>query len=221
MVKIKKNAVEWNVPHYAPSIRGQNIIMNQTIKKMATELRYPVRSVFMKENITQKFSTFELGTQEGFNIPIWIFTIFRQSDKEHDQNLTDDTFVRLPIVSAQVIIGTEKYPDSGFLLKYVGDDSSQGYGQAKEAFRALRQDNVLDQYISEADFRSSNDGNDVCYNVNSFDIRYQKKFENAQPVNVVFEFLENVPVGLYGYSLFLTNRLVSIKSDGQQMFDLA
>ena len=41
------------------------------------------------------------------------------------------------VTSAQVVIGTEKCPDSGILLNYNDDDSSQGYSQIKEAFRAL------------------------------------------------------------------------------------
>ena len=44
--KIKINAIEWYVPRYTPSITQQNRLMNQIIKKMATELRYPERSVF-------------------------------------------------------------------------------------------------------------------------------------------------------------------------------
>ena len=53
-----------------------------------------------------------------------------------------------------------------------------------------------------------------------FDIRCQKIFENAQPVKVEFKFSENIPAEIYGYALGLTNRLVSISSDGQRMFDL-
>ena len=52
--KIKNNAIAWYVPHYTPSITQQNILMNQIIK-MATELQYPERSVFMKEVNTQIF----------------------------------------------------------------------------------------------------------------------------------------------------------------------
>ena len=73
--------------------------------------------------------TFELGTQEGVNIPTWIFVGFQQNDRQHDQNLNNDTFVRLPVISAQVVIGTERYPDSSILLNYEDDDYSQGYGQ--------------------------------------------------------------------------------------------
>ena len=91
----------------------------------------------MKEVNTQSLWTFELGTQEGINVPIWIYVGFQQNDQQHDQNLKNDTFCRLPIVSAQCIIGNEKYPDVGKLLNYDDDDYSQGYHQIKEAFRAL------------------------------------------------------------------------------------
>ena len=135
--------------------------------------------------------------------------------------MNNDTFVRLPVTSAQVIIGTERYPDSGILLNYDDDNYSQGYGQIKEAFRALTQDDILKPYISEDDFRSSNNANDIGYNIYAFDIRYQKNFENSQPVKVEFKFSENIDAGIYGYALVLTNRLISITSDGQRMFDLA
>ena len=134
--------------------------------------------------------------------------------------MNNDTFYRPLVTSAQCIIGTEKYPDSGILLNYNDDDYSQGYGQIKEAFKVLTKDNLLQQYLSEHDFRSSNDGNNIGYNIYAFDIRYQKDFESSQPIKVEFKFDGVVPTGIYGYALVLTNRLVSISSDGQRMFDL-
>ena len=82
--KNKANAIEWYVPHYTPSITQQNILINQILKKMATELRYPERSVFMKKVNNQNFWTFELVTQEDINIPIWINVVFQQYDRQHD-----------------------------------------------------------------------------------------------------------------------------------------
>ena len=218
--RVKINALEWYVPHYTPSIQQQAILSKQILNKTPTQIQYPERSVFMKEVNTQNFWTFELGTQEGINIPTWIFVAFQQNDRQHDQNLNNDTFVRLPVISAQVVIGTERYPDSAILLNYEDDNYSQGYGQIKEAFRALTKDDILKPYKTEDDFRSSNEGNNIGYNINAFDIRYQKNFENAQPVKVDFKFSENIAAGIYGYALVLTNRLASITSDGQRMFDL-
>ena len=218
--RIKINAIEWYVPHYTPSMQQQSILSKQILNKTPTQIQYPERSVFMKEVNTQNFWTFELGTQEGNNIPTRIFVAFQQNDRQHDQKLNNDTFVRLPVIPAQIIIGTERYPDSGILLNYDDDEYSQGYGLIKEAFRALTKDDILQPYITEDDFRPSNEGNNVGYNIYAFNIRYQKNFENAQPVKVEFKFSENIPAGIYGYGLVLTNKLISISSDGQRMFDL-
>ena len=116
-------------------------------------------------------------------------------------------------------MGTEKYPDSGILLNYNEYDYSQGYGQIKEAFKALTKDNLLQPYISDDDFRSSNDDNNIGYNIYVFDIRYQKNFESSQPIKVEFKVDGAINAGIYGYALVLTNKLISISSDGQRMFD--
>ena len=105
-------------------------------------------------------------------------------------------------------------------MNYDDDDYNQGYGQIKEAFRALTKDDILQPYISDRDFRSSNNNNDIGYNLYVFDIRYQKDFENAHPIKVEFTFDQPIPAGIYGYALVLTNKLISISSDGQRMFNL-
>ena len=38
------------------------------------------------------------------SFPIWIFIGFQQQDRQNSQNLNNDTFCRLPVVSAQCII---------------------------------------------------------------------------------------------------------------------
>ena len=201
-------------------MQQQSILSKQILNKTPTQLQYPERSVFMKEVNTQNFWTFELGTQEDINIRTFNFVAFHQNDRQHDQNLNNDNFVRLPVISAQVVIGTERYPDPAVLLNYEDDDYSQASGWIKEAFRALTKDDILKPYISEDDFRSSNEGSNIGYNIYAFDIRYQKNFENAQPVKVEFKISENIKAGIYGHALVLTKRLASISSDGQRMFDL-
>ena len=126
----------------------------------------------------------------------------------------------MPVTCAQCIIGTEKNPDSAIFLKYNDDDYSQEYGQIKKVFKALTKDNILQPYISEDDFRSSNDGNNIVCNIHAFVIRYQKNFECGQSIGVEFNFSEFIPAGIYGNALVLTNILLSIGSDGQRMFDL-
>ena len=218
--RVKINSLDWYVPHYTVDLEEYTKLMTQIKKNTPTLLHYVERSVFMKEVNTQNLWTFELGTQEGVNVPIWIFVAFQQSDRQNDQNLNNDSFYRPPVSSAQCIIGTEKYPDSAILLNYEDDDYIQGYGQIKEAFRALTKDNILQPYTSEHDFRSSNDGNIIGYNIYAFDIRYRKDFKSSHSIKVEFKFDGVVPAGIYGYALVLANRLISISSDGQRMFDL-
>ena len=110
----------------------------------------------------------------------------------------------MPISSAQCIIGTEKYPDSATFLNYDDDVYSQGYGQIKEVFRYLTKDNILQPYISEDDFRSDNNGNNIGYNIHVFDIRYQKNYQSGQSVKNEFKLDKVVPAGVYGYALVLT-----------------
>ena len=211
--KVKISSLEWYVPHYNPSLEEYNKLQVQIKQKTPTNLQYPERSVFMKEVNTQNFWTFELGVQENVNVPIWIFIAFQQMERQNDQNLNNDTFYRMPVTSAQCIIGTEKYPDNSILLNYDDDDYSQGYGQIKEAFQALTKDDILQPYITDDDYRSSNDGDNIGYIIHVFDIRYQKNFEFGQSVKIEFKFDKVIPAGLYGYALVSTNRLISITSD--------
>ena len=112
--------------------------MKQIVDKIPTELQYVERSIFMKRLNTQKLWIFELGTQEGTNVPIWITIGFQQREKQDSQKLANDI-----VTSAQCIFGTEKYPDSAIFLNYNDDEYSQVYSQIKEASKPLTKDDIL------------------------------------------------------------------------------
>ena len=125
--KIKIDHIHWYVLHYTPSMLQQAIMSKQVLKKTPTELRYVERSVFMKEVNDQKLWNFDLGSEENMKVPIYIIKAFQQQDRHDSQKFNNDNFCRLPVVSAQCIIGTENYPDAGILLIYDDDDYAQGY----------------------------------------------------------------------------------------------
>ena len=143
----KNNHTHWYALLYTPSTQKQGIFSKQILSKTPNELRYFERSVSMKEVNNQNIWNFELSSQEIVNVPIWIIIRFQQRDRQDSQNLNIDTFCRLPVVSAQCIIGTDKNPDSGVLLNYDDHDYSQGFTQIKEALRALTEDDILQPYI--------------------------------------------------------------------------
>ena len=136
--KVKFNAIECYVPHYTASMPQQAVLSNQIVNRIPTELQSIQRSVFMKEVNTQSLWNFELGTQEGINVPILIIKGFQQQHRQSLQNEKNDTFYRPAVTSAQCIIGTEKDPDSSIFIIDNDDDYNQGYGQIKEDFRALK-----------------------------------------------------------------------------------
>ena len=104
--KVKIDSVDCCVPLYTQSLSQEKKLMDQIVQKMPKELRYIERSVFMKKVNTQNLWTFDLATQEGIIVPIWIIVGFQQSDRQHDQNLNNNTFYRPPVISTQCIIGT-------------------------------------------------------------------------------------------------------------------
>ena len=75
-VKTKNNSIAWCVPRYRPSTQQQTMLLKQITSKTPTELKYVEGNVFMKEVNTQKYWSFELGTQERINVPIWIIAGF-------------------------------------------------------------------------------------------------------------------------------------------------
>ena len=141
--KIIINATEWYVAQYTPSNPNRAILSKQISSKVTTDLRYVEKSVFMMQFNTQNIWDFELGTQEGVNIPMWFFLGFQQRDRKDSQNINNDTFYRPPVTSAHCIIGVDNYPDSALLLNYDDDDFSRGHGRVTEAFKALTKDDIL------------------------------------------------------------------------------
>ena len=78
--KIVISGIDWYVPHYAPSIEQQAILSKQIFSKTRTEIHYVEKIVFMEEVNTQNLWIFELGSQEGIKVPIWIIVGFLQKD---------------------------------------------------------------------------------------------------------------------------------------------
>ena len=110
----------------------------------------------MKELFDQNLWNFELGSQKSMNVPIWINVGFQQRWKQDSQNVSNDTFCRLSVTSAQCIIGTEKNLDGGILINFDKDEYSQGYAQIKEVFSGLTKGDILQSSMSDDKFRSSN-----------------------------------------------------------------
>ena len=193
--KIEINFINECVPHYTPSITQQVILSKEISSKIPTRLQYGERSIFKKEVKTGNFFSFKLVTQEGINVRKWIIVGFQQRDRQDSQNLNNDTFYRLPVTSSNSVIGTEKYPDSPILINYDDDFYSQGYVRNEEAFRALAKHDILNSFIADHDFRSTNvndagdDDDSVGYKLYAF-VDDIGEIELAHANKVAFKFSE-------------------------------
>ena len=153
LVKYKINSIDWYAPHYIPSITQKTILSKQILSEVPTKLQKVERSVFVKEVNSQNLCTFELGFQEGLNVPKFNIISFQQSDRQDSQILSNDTFYRPAVTSAQCVIARPKYLDSAILINYDDSGYSQGYGQIKDAFILMKKDDLLQPYVSEQIFR--------------------------------------------------------------------
>ena len=200
--RIKIDRIHWYVLHYTTSIQQQGSLSRQIFGKTPTELRYTERSDFMKELINQNLWNFELVCEESMNDSIRVVIGFHQRQRQDSQHLNIDSFCRLPVTSAQYVIGMENYPDAGILLNDDDDDYSQGSAQIKGTFRASSIDDILQPFITDDGFRSSKAGVvEVGYNFYVFDIRYQQIFTASQKFKVEFKFDGVVPNDINGYAL--------------------
>ena len=146
-----------------------------------------------------------------------------QRDQFNQQHQNNGTFYRPSVVKAQCVFGSEKFPDAGINYNYAFDKYSEAYGEIVSWFRHLAEDKISRPHNTQKDFITSNiypDGN-RGYNIYVFDFRQHQDYNSAQPIKVGFDFRPTVSAAtnLVGYALLLTNKLVSVSSDGQRQFD--
>ena len=178
----------------------------------------------MKDVTTENNWTFQLGVGDGIDIPIYLIVGFMQRDQFNQQHQNNDTFCRSSVVNPLCIIGSEKIPDAGINSNYAFDKYSQAFGEIVSCFRHLARDNILQPYFSQKDFITSNNYRDANpgYILFVFDFRHHQDYSSAQPVKARFDFRPAFPAAtnLIGYALLLSNKLVSVSSDGQKQIDL-
>ena len=135
----------------------------------------------------------------------------------------NDTFHKASVVNAPCHIGTEQFPDAGIIFDYANDKYSQACDEIVSSFRHLAKNDILQPHFTQKDIITSNTypNGYSGYNFLIFDIRHHQDYSSAQPIKVRLDFRPAVPAAtnLIGYALLLTNKLVSMSSDGQKEFD--
>ena len=125
-------SVDWYVPQYTASMKLPALLSKQVLSKTPTELRYIERSLFMKGIKNQYSWKFELESQEGKTVPIWITVGLQHGYGHNSHNLNKNSFCRLPVTRAHSVIETEKHRDESISIKCYDDFYSWRYGQKKK-----------------------------------------------------------------------------------------
>ena len=79
-----------------------------------------------------------------------------QRDQFNQQNQKNDTLYRPSAVNAQCITGSEEIPDAGVNCNHAIDEYSHAYGEIVSCFRHSSKGNILQPYITQKDFITSN-----------------------------------------------------------------
>ena len=212
----------WFIPHYTPSISNQKTMLGHYVSKTPSKLSYIKRSSWLKDVTTGNKWTFELGVGDGIDIPINVMVGFMERDRINQQHQNNDIFYRPCVVNAQCIIGGDNFPDAGINCNYAIDETLQAYAEIVSCFTKLAKNNFLQPYLTQKDFITSNkypDGK-PGYNLYVFHMRHHQDCSSAQPIKVRIDFRPAVPAAtnLIGYAILLTNKLVSVSSNGQRQF---
>ena len=104
--KVVVKVISWYIPHYVPSLENQQLVLNQILNKVPTELYYTERSVFRKHVKTKNNWTFEIGTSE-ISTPTFVIVGFQARNKIVSQTHDNATFDRLSVSNAVCKIGSE------------------------------------------------------------------------------------------------------------------
>ena len=209
--------ISWYVEKYTPNLDNQQLIADQLLSETPTELYYEERSEYRKKIPNDGLFTFEVGIENSKNIPSWIIIGF-MADEKFDSQLHDNNniFDWLPISQAVCRIGSERYPGNYINLNYPRNNFHEAYYQIENFFPKHSEDRIMKPFIGPNSFRR-------FYNLYVFEINNQKDHIAAQPKTIDFKFYNarGFDVGDYtAFALVLTNRLISISSDGKRMFDI-
>ena len=164
-----------------------------------------------------------LDVRDGIDIPIYVIVGFMQRDDVIQQHQDNDSFRRPSAVNAQCIIGSHKFPDAEMNCNHAIDKYAQAYGKLFPVvdiwLEIMFYNHILHKKISKL-LIIIRVATLVIFYV--FDIRHHQIFSAAQPINVRFDFrpAAAAATNLVGYALLLTNKLVSVISDGQRQSDL-
>ena len=214
--KVDIKDIVWYVRHDTPSFDNIALVNEHILSKKNTEYSYVSRMISYKPVNSNNNWSFEIGTESGTNIPIYVIVGFQTAARAGpDQTQNNAIFDRPDIIEASCNVGTVRYPDHEFQVDFNRNKYNEPFNEIIRFYKDYIKGEGA-PYITFKDFK-------MLYNLWVFDLRAQKDNPSAQPIRVNFKFRTGVDVVANNYqavALVLTQKIISVSSDGVRMFDV-
>ena len=165
---------------------------------------------------TNKNWSFEIGVESGTDIPICVIVGFQSAARTGpDQTQNNAIFERPDVIEASCNVGSVKDPDNEFQKDFNRNKNNEPYNEIRQFYK----DYIKGEgspYITFKEFKE-------LYNLYVFDLRAQKHIPAAQLIGVNFKYraaYDAVANNYQAVALVLTQKMISVSSDGQRMFDV-
>ena len=157
----------------------------------------------------------EIGTESGTDVPIYVIVGFQSAARAGpNQEQNNAILDRLDVIEASCTIGTVRYPDHEYQVDFERNKYNEPYNEIRRFYK----DYIKGEgspYITFEDFKE-------LYNLWVFDLRAQKDNPSAQPISINFKFRAGYDAVATNYqaTALLTQKIISVSSDGSRQFDI-
>ena len=158
----------------------------------------------------------EIGVESGNNVPIYVIVGFQSAARAGpNQEQNNAMFDRLDVIEASCNVGTVRYPEHEYQVDFERNKYNEPYNENRRFYK----DYIKGEgspYKTFKDFKE-------LYNLWVFDLRAQKDNPSAQPIQVNFKFRAGCDAVVANYqatALVLTQKIISVSSDGARQFDI-
>ena len=153
-----QNVLKKLLPHHTAQIFQCRLISSEhSVSRAPTKLRYIGISVYSENVSAQNNWKLKIGVKSEIDGPFFVFVGFQNGNWWIIWEHKKDVFVRLPVLWAQCLLGTENYLDVGINFNFDGEYYSLGYGENVSGFREWTRGFILKTNKTQIDYKSDND----------------------------------------------------------------
>ena len=213
--KIVLNKIMWFMPHVLPSLEVKTALMEMIASKIKIDIPYRALHSESTEVPAGKTShDWRISTQSGNVAPRWLIIGF-QTARENNQEKNNAIFDHLKATKVFVTLNSDEYPGNATTQDY--DFSTYRISRAYKDFRDFKSQYIGDNYLTGSTSINMTEFVEL-YPLFVTDLRYQTESlkNNIRDITAHFKCAANIPANTRIYGLVISDRLFTIRSDGNR-----